>query len=85
MYIFYIAVCITFNIPVTLCWHTLHKESHKFSCFLKKLNSLNCRKYRPEIEKFIAVLMERDAQDEERIPDLNLKVNSLGQVNCTQV
>lgn len=46
---------------------------------------MNCRKYRPEIEKFIAVLMERDAQDEERIPDLNLKVNSSGQVNCTQV
>lgn len=81
MYIFYIAVSHSKYHAVTLCWHTLHKESHK----LKKLNSLNCRKYRPEIEKFIAVLMERDAQDEDRIPDLNLKVNSSGQVNCSQV
>ncbi|XP_011412413.3 zinc finger CCHC domain-containing protein 8 [Magallana gigas] len=40
-------------------------------------NNRFSRKYRPEIEKFIAVLMERDAQDEERIPDLNLKSSTL--------
>ena len=40
------------------------------------LNLFLNRKYRPEIEKFIAMLMERDAHDPEIIPNLKLKVGN---------
>lgn len=40
------------------------------------LNLFLNRKYRPEIEKFIAMLMERDAHDSEVIPNLKLKVGN---------
>ncbi|XP_062569662.1 zinc finger CCHC domain-containing protein 8-like, partial [Saccostrea cucullata] len=39
-------------------------------------NNRFSRKYRPEIEKFIAQLMERDACDSEVLPDVKLKAST---------